>query len=216
MSNFTEFHNQINPRIKVRPMYFELGFSSISKIYGRNELLQRLLNSLEFLPTEFGVLIWDIYRPRAVQARLFDWMKQEIQKQYPHLNTQAIHEETKKYMSEPSKIGEMYCPPHLSGGAIDLTLFNRADEKELEMGSPFDDCTDKAHRDYFNSKDHLTLEEQKIKNHRQILRTAMEKAGFTSYQFEWWHFDYGNLFWGRALKKPALYGPLFGDAEWPG
>ena len=28
--------------------------------------------------------------------------------------------------------------------------------------------------------------------HRELLRTAMENEGFLVYEFEWWHFDYGD------------------------
>lgn len=65
-----------------------------------------------------------------------------------------------KYVTLPAKIGDNYCSPHLSGGAIDLTLFEIASGKELEMGTPFDDCTEKAHRDYFEQLTELTLEEK--------------------------------------------------------
>ena len=30
---------------------------------------------------------------------------------------------------------------------------------------------------------------------RELLRDAMEAEGFDVYEFEWWHFDYGN--WRR-------------------
>jgi serine beta-lactamase-like protein LACTB len=28
--------------------------------------------------------------------------------------------------------------------------------------------------------------------HRELLRTVMENEGFLVYEFEWWHFDYGD------------------------
>jgi D-alanyl-D-alanine dipeptidase len=43
----------------------------------------------------------------------------------------------------------------------------------------------------------------------------MEKTGFTSYEYEWWHYDFGNIFWEKATGQPAIFGPLFGDLEWP-
>ena len=43
----------------------------------------------------------------------------------------------------------------------------------------------------------------------------MEKAGFSSYQHEWWHFDIGNIFWSKQVNCPAVFGPLFGDEEFP-
>ena len=210
-----EFHHQINPKIKICPMYFELGFSPSPMIYGRYAVLSRLLIAMSHLPSTYGFIIWDIYRPRSVQATLFNWMKKEIQKKHPSLNEQEIQEETKKYMSAPSAIGDQYCPPHLSGGAVDLTLYDLSTGKELDMGTPFDDCTERAHRDYFNLILESSDEEKRILERRKVLRDAMENAGFTSYQYEWWHFDIGNIFWSRATHSPAVFGPLFGDEEWP-
>ncbi len=210
-----EFHNELDPRIQVKPMYFKLNFSPVSKIFGRVAVLYRILKALDYLPQEYGFLIWDVYRPRAVQAKLFNWMREEIRKKFPALSKEEIYAEAKKYMSPPSVVGDEYCPPHLSGGAIDLSLFNMASGEPFEMGTAFDDCTERAHRDYFNLKTPLLPAEKIIKERRQILNTTMSKVGFSSYEYEWWHFDIGNLFWSRITKSPAVFGPLFGDEEWP-
>lgn len=210
-----EFNNHTDSRIRVRPMYFELGFSSEPRIFGRRAVLDRLISAVDALPREYGFLIWDIYRPRAVQSRLFNWMREEIRKKSPHLSEQAIDSEARKYMSPPSNVGEEYCPPHLSGGAIDLTLYEMTNGKEVAMGTPFDDCTERAHTDYFNLKEHLSLEEEEIKEKRHLLRAMMTQVGFTAYQYEWWHFDIGDIFWSNITHYPAVFGPLFGDEEWP-
>ena len=34
----------------------------------------------------------------------------------------------------------------------------------------------------------------------------MSDQGFTAYHEEWWHFDYGDQFWGLATGRPAIYG----------
>lgn len=210
-----QFLNDEHPRIKIDPMYFKLGFSPFSQIYGRKAVLIKLIQALDFIPEHYGFLIWDVYRPRAVQGKLFNWMREEIQSKYPHLSYEENYTETTKYMSAPSKIGDDYCPPHLSGGAIDLTLFDRTNDKVLDMGTVFDDCTTRAHSDYFDGKIDLLPEELKIKESRALLKAAMEKVGFTAYQYEWWHFDLGNIFWSRIVQKPAVFGPLFGNNEGP-
>lgn len=210
-----EFNNLIHPRIQVRPMYFELGFSPLPCILGRRAVLDRLLTLLESLPLTYGIIIWDVYRPRAVQERLFNWLREEIRKKSPSLTDQENDTQARKYISPPSKVGDEYCSPHLSGGAIDLTLYEMVSGKEVDMGTPFDDFTDRAHCDYFNHKTQLSPEEEGIKTSRNLLRTAMESVGFTSYEYEWWHFDIGNMFWSRIVNQPAVFGPLFGDEEWP-
>jgi len=209
------FDNNIHSRIKIRPMYYELGFSAAPDIFGRRVVLEKIINALDYLPDEFGLLVWDVYRPRHVQAKLFEWMRGEIKKRFPHYTDEQNFAEARKYMSCPSKPGDEYCPPHLSGGAVDLTLFNIGDGEPLEMGTVFDDCTEVAHSHYYDLKSQLTLDELKIHERRIMLRSSMEKSGFVSYQYEWWHFDIGDIFWSRKLNVPAVFGPLFGDEEWP-
>lgn len=210
-----EFKQDTNSRIRLEPMYYTSGFSPMPQMFARKTVLDRLLHALEFLPEHYGFLIWDIYRPRAVQKKLFDWMREEIRVKYPTLSDEENYAESQKYMSAPAEIGDDYCPPHLSGGAIDLTLYDIAAQQELDMGTLFDDCSEKAHSNYFELKTRLSPAEIRCKEARHILRTAMTRAGFTAYHYEWWHFDIGNLFWSRATGNPAVFGPLFGDREWP-
>lgn len=210
-----EFDNEIHSRIQIKPMYFNLNFSPFPNIYGRFAVLNRLINALEFIPKEYGFVIWDVYRPRLVQGKLFLWMREEIRKKFPELNEEENYAEAKKYMSPPSTVGDEYCPPHLSGGAIDLTLYSIASGEPLEMGTPFDDCTERAHSDYYNLQTQILPEEKIIKDRRDLLRSAMNNVGFTSYQYEWWHFDIGNIFWSRINNCPPVFGPLFGNEEWP-
>lgn len=210
-----EFHNEIHPRIKINPMYFQLNFSPLPTIYGRAAVLNRIIRALEFIPKDYGLVIWDVYRPRAVQATLFSWMRDEIHKKFPNLSDEENYAETKKYMSPPSVIGDEYCPPHLSGGAIDLSLCELASGKELDLGTPFDDCSERAHSDYFDRKIQLSSDDKIIKERRTVLSSAMNRVGFTSYHYEWWHYDLGNIFWSRITNLPPIFGPLFGDEEWP-
>src|SRR5262245_22136551 len=127
-----EFNDQINSRIKVRPMYFERGMSPFPHLFGRRAVAEGLFKALDMLPSEYGFLIWDVYRPRAVQEKLFNWMREMVRKNFHQLSDAENYEEAKKYASPPSKIGDAHCPPHLSGGAIDLTLYDVVHGKELE------------------------------------------------------------------------------------
>ncbi len=210
-----QFYSTLHPRIQVLPMYYNLGFSYSEMIYGRRVVLDRLISALALLPTYYGFLIWDIYRPRAVQAKLFEWMLSEIRKKRADLSVEETFQEATKYMSLPSRPGDLYCPPHLSGGAIDLTLYGYNKHEILDLGTPFDDCSELAHSNYFEIHPPRNMEEEAIKSKRLLLKRAMQSQGFTSYFYEWWHFDLGNIFWSRATGKKAVFGPLFGDKEWP-
>ncbi|MED4919243.1 M15 family metallopeptidase, partial [Geobacillus thermodenitrificans] len=45
-----------------------------------------------------------------------------------------------------------------------------------------------------------------IKENRKLLKSIMEKAGFTNYDEEWWHYDYGNQNWALKTGNEAIYG----------
>lgn len=210
-----ELTNDIDPRITIRPMYFELGFSPSPQIFARQAVLIRLLAMLKELPADYNLLIFDVYRPRAVQSVLFNWMRDQVRKRSPHLSNDENYAEAAKYAAVPSVVGDSYCAPHLSGGAIDLTLSDARTASACDMGTEFDDCTEKAHRDYYLKQSHLSAEEQAIQARRDLLQRLMESVGFVSYQYEWWHFDIGDRPWSQSTGQPEAFGPLFGDHEWP-
>ena len=69
---------------------------------------------------------------------------------------------------------------HCRGNTVDVTLVNQAGE-ELEMPSGFDEFTTKADRNYEDCSDFAA-------DNAEVLRTVLEKHGFTSIASEWWHF----------------------------
>ncbi|PZR23396.1 MAG: D-alanyl-D-alanine dipeptidase [Flavobacterium psychrophilum] len=107
----------------------------------------------------YTLVIYDCYRPYGYQKVMYDIVNDP------------------RYVAPPGKGSN-----HNRGRAIDLSL---ADENGnlLDMGTPFDDFTEKSHYD----ADGLSKE---ARRNRKILRNIMKKAGFTPYNHEWWHFDY--------------------------
>lgn len=210
-----ELTNDIHPRLKVKAMYYNLGFSDSPKMFARKAVLDRLIRALDQLPSHIGLMIWDIYRCRSCQRKLFEWMRGEVRKNYPDLNDAENYEMANKFMSPPSKVGDVYCPPHLSGGAVDLTLFDIATDSEFDMGSPFDDCTEKADAHYYEKNIPQSNDDKIIRDRRRLLSKVMQEVGFTLYEYEWWHFDIGDVFWSRKTGLPEAFGPLFGDLEMP-
>ena len=105
-----------------------------------------------------GLKIFDGYRPLSAQKKLWAVVPDE------------------RYVANPAKGSR-----HNRGAAVDLTIVDKHG-KELQMPTPYDDFTEKAHRDY---KD---LPAEAIKN-RQLLQDVMQKHGFVGLETEWWHFD---------------------------
>jgi D-alanyl-D-alanine dipeptidase len=72
---------------------------------------------------------------------------------------------------------------HNVGIAVDLTLVDSATGEELEMGTPYDTFSEAAHTAHASGD---------AARNRQKLVKAMERAGFTNYPREWWHFTFGS------------------------
>lgn len=83
---------------------------------------------------------------------------------------------------------------HNKGIAVDLTLGDK-DGNLLLMPTDLDVFSEKSHHGYDN------LPEEVIRN-RNKLKSVMEKNGFESFEFEWWHYSYPRLFNAKVLDIP--------------
>jgi D-alanyl-D-alanine dipeptidase len=110
----------------------------------------------------YGLLIHDAYRPWYITKIFWD----------------ATPPDKHQYVADPA-----HGSRHNRGCAVDLTLYDRATGRAVEMPSGYDEMSERAHPDYTGG----TSEQRK---NRQLLKSAMEAEGFTVYEFEWWHFDY--------------------------
>jgi zinc D-Ala-D-Ala dipeptidase len=87
---------------------------------------------------------------------------------------------------------------HNRGCAIDLSLYNIATGKEVQMTGDYDEMTERSYPNYTGG----TTEQRQI---RDLLRSEMEAHGFTVYEFEWWHFDYKDWRSYRIEDIPFKY-----------
>ena len=134
---------------------------STNKVYLRKAVAEKLSEANSYLKENYNlsIKIFDGYRPLSVQKQMW-----EI---YPD----------DRYVANPIKGSR-----HNRGAAVDITLID-SDGNELEMGTPYDDFTNKAHYAYQN------LPKQVLEN-RKLLREVMDKFGFDPITSEWWHFDF--------------------------
>lgn len=130
-----------------------------ARCYLRARVAQRLQAVQRDLATQgLGLKVFDCYRPLSVQRRFFALVPDE------------------RYVANPAKGSR-----HNKGAAVDLTLVDAAGV-ELAMPTPFDDFSERAHRDY------TALPQAAIEN-RGRLEAAMVRHGFVPLPTEWWHFD---------------------------
>lgn len=192
--------------IKVHMFYFEeMGLkNAVKQCYVREEVLDRLLNVQKKLPDGIKICILDTWRPLKLQQELYDFYSKDIIKRYNLESMDPVGRQKfiSKFVSIPV-FDEMRAPVHTTGGAVDLTLID-TDGKPLNMGTDFDDFSEKANTDYYEH--HFDRE---ITKNRRLLYNAMTDEGFTNIPSEWWHYDYGDSYWGFYKGKPPFYGGFF-------
>jgi len=110
-----------------------------------------------------GLKVWDGYRPVRATLGMVQWCE-------TNHRTDLLDS---GYIARRSR--------HNQGVAIDLTVVDRASGRELDMGTPFDNFTARAHT--------ANASGQQATN-RRILGDAMRRAGFVNYVDEWWHFSF--------------------------
>jgi zinc D-Ala-D-Ala dipeptidase len=190
--------DQLHPRIIDRVEYARWEMpGALVRSWIREGVGERLVNVADALPAEMTLVVWDGYRPIELQAALFDGYVTELAMVHADWPADAIEEAAARFVTPPSR-ATLAPPPHLTGGAVDLTLGD-ANGDPLDLGTGFDVFTDEAGA--------LAFEDipGDVRDRRRLLFWAMHAQGFTSYNEEWWHFDYGNQFWGLVTNQPAIY-----------
>jgi CubicO group peptidase (beta-lactamase class C family)/D-alanyl-D-alanine dipeptidase len=110
----------------------------------------------------YGLLIHDAYRPWYVTKIFWD----------------ATPDHLHGFVANPEEGSR-----HNRGCAVDLTLYDLKTGEPIEMVGVYDEMSPRSFPLYPGG---TSLQ----RYHRDLLRDAMEKEGFTVYPVEWWHFDY--------------------------
>ena len=214
--NKTAFQNEMflrvydTNRIKLDLQYPSMGMkNAVKECFVRRGTLKRLNRAASLLPKGYSLVIFDAWRPFLLQQELYDYYAESIIAYY-HLeseNENLQKEIINKYVLPPIRSHESP-PVHTTGGAVDLSLMD--DEGNmLDMGTAFDCFGTEAATDYYE----LHSINDTIRNNRRLLYNVMVSAGFTNLPSEWWHYDYGDRFWGYYTNNPSLYDGRFGLEE---
>ena len=87
---------------------------------------------------------------------------------------------SRAYVADPAR-GSI----HNRGCAVDLDLVNLADGQLVSMPGDYDEMSQRSHQDYQGGP-------AEARQHRDLLRTAMEAQGFKALAEEWWHYDHAS------------------------
>lgn len=125
----------------------------------------------------YRLKIYDAYRPQAAVQCFVRWAEDPGDTEmkpyfYPEVDKSQLF--AQGYIAGRSG--------HSRGSTVDLTLFDEATGKELDMGGTFDYFGERSHSDF---TDGLTGEQQA---NRLLLREVMVRHGFRPLDTEWWHF----------------------------
>lgn len=127
----------------------------------------------------YSLKVYDAYRPVKAVKFFLEWSERVEnnplfkERFYPKYQRSELFKAG--YLSEKSS--------HSRGCTVDLTLVDREQGKDLEMGSCFD------YFDSISNTDSPLINSIQRKN-RELLKSLMEEHGFKNYAQEWWHFTY--------------------------
>jgi D-alanyl-D-alanine dipeptidase len=163
----------------------------------REGAAHRLASAARRLPPGYRLLVVDAHRSLAEQRALFESARVHFSTRYPEKSAREILEITERYVSTPSADPETP-PPHTTGGAVDVAMLGL--DGPLDLGP--DGYRPESATGFFSGRGSHAPAHQ----NRRLLYTVMVEAGFTNYPQEWWHYDYGNQFWGHLSGRDAVYG----------
>lgn len=162
-------------------------------------------------PYNVELLLLDGYRPVTLQQELWDHFIEIARIKMPEANEEELVKFVGQYWSDPRAFDPddyRTWPTHNTGGAVDLTLQDKATGQDLFMGSLFDDIDSISSTRYFEDPSLSSLSALDARQNRRLLYYAMGTAGFVNYHHEWWHYDYGTqmAIMNGAQSVKAKYG----------
>jgi D-alanyl-D-alanine dipeptidase len=112
--------SEIPTKLQIYPYYYHQKIrGASSQCFLRQGAAERLAFAVQNLPEGYTLVILDAWRPYRVQLALYDMVQDLLRKQgYPE---KKVQEELGKFVAAPS-IDPDHPSPHMTGGAIDLTL----------------------------------------------------------------------------------------------
>ena len=206
-------------------------YGNASPFFLRQEVLTALSRAQQTLQEHhpaWKLFIFDAYRPVAVQQFMVDFtFDQAIQDrhldraQLSAAQTAALWQEVFQLWAPPV-LDPATPPPHSTGAAVDVTLFDTDSSQTVEMGSPIDELSERTQPNYFetvaadpNQSEQVQAEAALAHQHRELLRTTMESAGFSRHLGEWWHFSLGDQMWawlGQQQQPELTWTARYGRA----
>ena len=94
--------------------------------------------------------------------------------------------------------------PHMSGSAIDISVYNQADFKQIDRGADYIELSE------LSPMDSPFVSDIAQQNRKQITQ-IFKKHGFAAYPFEFWHYGSGDIFDSTANNTVSA---RYGAVDW--
>ncbi|WP_128379294.1 M15 family metallopeptidase [Streptomyces cavernae] len=164
----------------------------------RTGVVRRLLQAQRELPAGVRFMVVEGFRPPALQRRYYEEYAATMRAAHPGASEARIRELASAYISPPE------VAPHVSGGAVDLTLCTE-DGTELPLGTEVNATPEESGGACRTAAPDISAE---ARTRRELMGKALASAGFVNYPTEWWHWSYGDRYWALVSGQPAArYGP---------
>lgn len=178
--------------------------------YLREGLIKKILAAASEMNNRGWFLyVEDCYRSRAMQRdiglqkHIFDFILQKViwENDGEIPSPELLFRRLTAFIATAPKIGT-----HLSGSAIDLSVYKAKNLSELDRGGTYTEISESTFMDS------PFISDTAAENRREI-RKIMKKHGFMAYPYEFWHFSQGDAYSEYLSKsgKAARYGAVSFD-----
>lgn len=165
--------------------------------YLRKSVAHCLSNAAEhFYNLGYQLLLKSAYRTLSHQRQLFQKRFAESKNKYPDKSKDEL-----LLIANTFTAGIPVLAAHTAGAAVDVLLLDGKGQM-LDFYVPY------PHGGRESVTDFADLPAN-AKRNRNLLKSGMEKAGFTNYPFEYWHYSIGDVCAAYLAKQAsAKYSPV--------
>jgi zinc D-Ala-D-Ala dipeptidase len=153
--------------------------------YARQSVVQALNQAgKELGKLDLALKIFDAYRPIDFQRARYKQIFEQMKSDHPQLNDDEVREHMQHMVCPPSDDPKR-ASPHVTGGAVDLTITNSYGY-EKNMGTLYGE-----HGNPLVPTNAPSLSSSQ-RAYRDLLIEVLGNLGLTNHPKEWWHFEGGT------------------------
>jgi zinc D-Ala-D-Ala dipeptidase len=170
-----------------------------------------------FFGGEVELYVEDALRPVSLQTRLHDELIPALlRSNHPTMSDKEIADRIQDLIAVPS-LDPSKPSPHATGGALDVILRYRQDERRnvegshVPMGHVDADTSDRILPDYFEMHEPQTDEDKQAQRNRRAYYAVMTgkvfgvDTGLVCNPTEWWHWGSGDQLAAQVRGDKAAY-----------